>query len=1048
MNRYRLFFHYCLILFIIIFQNPVSANAQSDIALPQPGTFLDISEPFTPSLLKGMEFDPQNPLILNFLIQANSYDAKYNPGKIETEALFLIKYFLGALTVPEEDLWVNLSPYEKDRVIPDALGKTDLGKILLEQDYLLKHLSASLMHPNSQEGREFWTKIYQSLYQKQISSLPSNFIHKIWIVPEQAQVYKDGNRVFIGNASLKILLEDDYLALKNQSRPIGTSSIQENMPEDMKLDIRSIIVPIIQKEVNHGRIFAPLRQIYQAVILAKWFKSHGKSNPLGYAYMNQNKIQGIDIDDKNIPSAIYSHYMQSFSQGIMDTLWEQYDPSQRNVTAYRYSSGGIPFWDMKEAYKETNMSLLSFQADEENFIQNITVRLKNSSDYAQLTSPQISQIFQNAASLSEDYQLESTFISSSEELIFQKSLLEVMNQDAGQFLALLNDKSAIQLNHKAIAFIFQNLFHPGLLKESPLLLQASDIKNIWKIYQNMQLANPSSPINDHILSQILVKIFSSRQVIILDDRRKDAIVKNTLSVFEDIIPNPHHVQRSAYFGILHAWATFFVKSHNETLVTQSIDLLRKEGYSTELIHTIFMPILTDEASQAYSYTFKERKTLGSLIYLVLGFHISQEIKTPQDAFEALFEDENIRHKFLTFASLLRKIYPFDLATEYPPLSYALSNEIYFSMGSNLYLIPLSQSFRRYLIICMDEAHNIKFVLNPKIPGEHERKYFVNVYKTIQITNKLKQAFPEKQYAVDIVGSKILQEIEDMYGKPIDFRSDNSGIIVFDYPEDGQRLEFVTQDNMNELAKRFNKISREELEVLMLKKIAEPWMAIHAAGYIGHYYKNQSIGRDMHIGNMLMSIVDDELDPHRAIRFRLVNDFQALTPVNSFQDEQQERDLDIEWMLYTNGSTPGLLTILTHISPGEVRRVFKDTYENFKKIMRPVNDFAQLSQKANASLITTMVPNILEKSNILKKIHQTGSPPSDSFFMEKDNAGLSSPPGGIDFREDNIFSEYIQDNALLTDDFWNKALSRSHGFTPEILSIIPVKNFGIFSRTTH
>ena len=57
----------------------------------------------------------------------------------------LVKYFLAALTIPEKDLWVNLSPYEKDRVITDEFGSTEMGRDLLAQDYMLKQLTSSLI---------------------------------------------------------------------------------------------------------------------------------------------------------------------------------------------------------------------------------------------------------------------------------------------------------------------------------------------------------------------------------------------------------------------------------------------------------------------------------------------------------------------------------------------------------------------------------------------------------------------------------------------------------------------------------------------------------------------------------------------------------------------------------------------------------------------------------------------------------------------------------------------------------------------------------------
>jgi len=50
---------------------------------------------------------------------------------------------------------INLSPYEKDRMIPTSLGETAMGRDLLAQDYLLKQLTASLIYPQKALGKEF-----------------------------------------------------------------------------------------------------------------------------------------------------------------------------------------------------------------------------------------------------------------------------------------------------------------------------------------------------------------------------------------------------------------------------------------------------------------------------------------------------------------------------------------------------------------------------------------------------------------------------------------------------------------------------------------------------------------------------------------------------------------------------------------------------------------------------------------------------------------------------------------------------------------------------
>ena len=45
-------------------------------------------------------------------------DSQLSNNALKKESSKLIKYFLASLTIPEKDLWGNLSPYEKVRIIP------------------------------------------------------------------------------------------------------------------------------------------------------------------------------------------------------------------------------------------------------------------------------------------------------------------------------------------------------------------------------------------------------------------------------------------------------------------------------------------------------------------------------------------------------------------------------------------------------------------------------------------------------------------------------------------------------------------------------------------------------------------------------------------------------------------------------------------------------------------------------------------------------------------------------------------------------------------
>ncbi|HQP12480.1 MAG TPA: hypothetical protein PK470_06925, partial [Candidatus Omnitrophota bacterium] len=124
---------------------PQKANAQSSLDLPHPGVRITPTSGFVPPMLKGIKVDPQQPFQFDFILDSGNLDLQQS--QLKEEARKLIRYFLASLTIPEEDLWVNLSPYEKDRIIPTEFGETEMGRDLLGQDYILKQLTASLIYP-------------------------------------------------------------------------------------------------------------------------------------------------------------------------------------------------------------------------------------------------------------------------------------------------------------------------------------------------------------------------------------------------------------------------------------------------------------------------------------------------------------------------------------------------------------------------------------------------------------------------------------------------------------------------------------------------------------------------------------------------------------------------------------------------------------------------------------------------------------------------------------------------------------------------------------
>ena len=359
--------------------------ASEGLVLPPPGQMVSLSQPFNPIILKGLKVHTDNPFRIDFIldkgdVESNSHrDDKSNrhpersegsqQEQLKTEATKLIKYFLASLTIPEQDLWVNLSPYEKNRIIPDAFGGTQMGSDLLAQDYMLKQITASVIYPEGKIGKEFWAKVYamaQKKYGK--TDVPINTFNKVWIVPEKAIVYENKDSAYVVESRLKVMLEQDYLALGkhggiqnypvilsaakdlnkiNSIRDSSTTSQNDNNAVGSQA-IKEIVIPILEKEVNEGKNFAQLRQVYNSLILGIWFKDKIKKSLLGKAYVDQNKIGGVDIADKTQKDKIWQQYVMSFKKGVFNYIKDE------STFPRKYFSGGADFNQIRKSYEKTN----------------------------------------------------------------------------------------------------------------------------------------------------------------------------------------------------------------------------------------------------------------------------------------------------------------------------------------------------------------------------------------------------------------------------------------------------------------------------------------------------------------------------------------------------------------------------------------------------------------------------------------------------------------------------------------------------------------------
>lgn len=137
------------------------------------------------------------------------------------------------------------------------------------------------------------------------------------------------------------MLEEDYVALEKQTA-IGQSNVEENKTHTVASQVvREIVIPEIEKEVNQGQNFAPLRQMFYSMILASWYKIALKDALLNQVYSNKGKTAGVLSDDPAVKDKIYQQYLQAYKKGVFNYIKEEMDAVSQQPMPRKYFSGGL-----------------------------------------------------------------------------------------------------------------------------------------------------------------------------------------------------------------------------------------------------------------------------------------------------------------------------------------------------------------------------------------------------------------------------------------------------------------------------------------------------------------------------------------------------------------------------------------------------------------------------------------------------------------------------------------------------------------------------------
>lgn len=302
-----------------------------------------IQEKFRPLHLRYLAYDAEKNNF-NLLLDKGS---NKEPGdrSLEAATKTLLNFFFVGLSLPDDSFWVNLRPDLPDNVIDAFLAKTDVGKILLAADVQLKKDTALATSPQTPEGKQYWDSLYKKaseLFGYDNITIPT--LVRPWIVPGEVIVRETQDNAYIYKATLKVMLEDDYL--KGSITYDFKDPRQKALNEYASRLMRQLIIPKLTREVNSAKRYAPLRQVYYSLILAQWFKAkyRGKGNPYAHR-IDQRNLTDLISKESWSPDAYFKQYQDSFKAGeynLKETVSTPYGQSVRT-----YVSGGISLKDIR-----------------------------------------------------------------------------------------------------------------------------------------------------------------------------------------------------------------------------------------------------------------------------------------------------------------------------------------------------------------------------------------------------------------------------------------------------------------------------------------------------------------------------------------------------------------------------------------------------------------------------------------------------------------------------------------------------------------------------
>lgn len=300
---------------------------------------------FAHSRLNGA-FIPAHLRYVSYDENANNFKFLFDNGDFKSDGDIDLKdsisgplsYFLIGITLPSESFWVNLRPDSPNNVMDDLMAQTDVGKIFLEADLQLKKdlawFTTCSGDIDAKEYRRQLGKKSEELFGSM--ALAPSSCTRVWIDPGEIIIRENQNSAYVYKANLDVLTQEDHFG---NSLTFEDKKVDDFNKYSSEL-IKKLILPKLVRQVNAGKEFAALRQVYYSLILAQWFKDRFlQRNGAGPRFINSKILSGLNSKHPWYKQDYFEQYQKSFQTG--EYRFNESVSLVFGEMVTTYSSGGI-----------------------------------------------------------------------------------------------------------------------------------------------------------------------------------------------------------------------------------------------------------------------------------------------------------------------------------------------------------------------------------------------------------------------------------------------------------------------------------------------------------------------------------------------------------------------------------------------------------------------------------------------------------------------------------------------------------------------------------